>query len=216
MKEKKDMEKGKISVATVAIALIGVFLCGVGLAFNNCAGLGNDSVGIFYDGIRVFLGLSTEQLGIATNIVNLTLLIVVFFMGRRYLSIGTFIYLIPYGFCVSAGTAIYSVLSISDAFPIRVIFAFLGSFLICAGVALFITVDIGVDPMTGVVLILADKLKKEYRIVKIGYDLTLLVLGFFLGGKIGVVTLVTGFCIGPCIQFLNHKFENCLFKNTRK
>ena len=82
--------------------------------------------------------------------------------------------------------------------------------------ALFITVDIGVDPMTGVVLILADKLKKEYRIVKIGYDLTLLVLGFFLGGKIGVVTLVTGFCIGPCIQFLNHKFENCLFKNTRK
>lgn len=207
------MKRGIISVYTVAVALCGVFLCGVGLAFNNCAGLGNDSVGIFYDGIRVFLGLTIEQLGFATNIVNFTLLIVVFFLGRRYLSLGTFIYLIPYGVCVSAGTAIYNLLGISDAFPIRMVFAFLGSFLICAGVALFITVDIGVDPMTGFVLILVDKLKKEYRIVKIGYDLSLLVIGFLLGGKIGVVTLVTGFCIGPCIQFLNQRFEKILFKD---
>ena len=210
------MKQGKISISTVAVALIGVFLCGVGLAFNNCAGLGNDSVGIFYDGIRVFLRLTPEQLGFSTNIVNFCLLVVVFFTGRRYLSIGTFIYLLPYGFCVSAGTAIYNLLGISDAFPVRVVFAFLGTFLICAGVALFITVDIGVDPMTGVVLIIADKLKKEYRIVKIGYDLTLLVIGFLLGGKIGIVTLVTGFCIGPCIQFLNQRFEKLLFKNVSK
>lgn len=208
------MKQGKISAPTVLVALIGVFLCGVGLAFNNCAGLGNDSVGIFYDGIRVFLGLTSEQLGFATNIVNICLLAVVFFAGRKYVSVGSFIYLLPYGFCVSAGTAIYSMLAISDAFPIRVIFAVLGSFLICAGVALFITVDIGVDPMTGLVLILVDKIKKEYRIVKIGYDLILVLIGFLLGGKIGVVTLVTGFCIGPCIQFLNQLFEKILFKKN--
>ena len=206
------MKRGIISGYTVIVALCGVFLCGVGLAFNNCAGLGNDSVGIFYDGIREFLGLTIEQLGVTTNIVNFALLIVVFFLGRRYLSLGTFIFLIPYGFCVSAGTAIYNMLGISDAFPIRIVFAILGSFLICAGVALFITVDIGVDPMTGFVLILADKLKKEYRIVKIGYDLSLLVIGFLLGGKIGVVTLVTGFCIGPCIQFLTQRFDKLLFR----
>ena len=49
------MKQGKISVATVITALIGVFLCGVGVALNNGAGLGNDSVGILYDGIRCFL-----------------------------------------------------------------------------------------------------------------------------------------------------------------
>ena len=61
------MKQGKISVATVSVALVGVLLCGMGVAFNNCAGLGNDSVGIFYDGIRSFLGLTGEQLGMASH-----------------------------------------------------------------------------------------------------------------------------------------------------
>ena len=85
------MKQGKISVATVGVALIGVLLCGVGVGINSCAGLGNDSVGILYDGIRSFLGLTAEQLGMASNIVNIALLTLLMFIGRRYVSIGTFV-----------------------------------------------------------------------------------------------------------------------------
>lgn len=206
------MKQGKISIVTVTVALIGVFLCGVGVALNNGAGLGNDSIGILYDGIRNFFGLSVEQLGTVSYVVNFSLLVLVFFVGRRYVSIGTFIYLIPYGFCVSIGTSLYSMLAVTDALWFRIMFAVIGCLLICMGVALFITADIGVDPMTGSVLILVDKFQKEYRVVKIGYDIGLIIIGFLLGGKAGIVTLITGLCIGPCIQFFNQLFVKLLVK----
>ena len=102
----------------------------------------------------------------------------------------------------------------ADVFLVRVIFAICGSLLICMGVALFITADIGVDPMTGVVLVLVDKTRKEYRLVKIGFDITLIIIGFLLGGKAGVVTLITGVCVGPCIQFFNQTFIKLLVKEN--
>ena len=206
------MKQGRISLATITISLLGVFLCGVGLAFNNCAGLGNDAVGIFYDGIRNALNLSIAQLGMVSNGVNITLLILVFIIGRKYISIGTFVYLLPYGFCVNAGTVIYEIIVKSDAFPIKVIFAICGTLLICMGVALFITAGIGVDPMTGFVLVLTEKSKKEYRYVKIAFDISLIIIGFLLGGKAGAVTLITGVCVGPCIQFFNQLFCKLLVK----
>ena len=91
------MKQGKISVTTITVALAGVFLCGIGVGINSSAGLENDSVGLFYDGIRSFLGLTGEQLGRASNIVNIVLLILLILIGRKYESIGTFVYLLPYG-----------------------------------------------------------------------------------------------------------------------
>ena len=79
------MEQGKVTAKSVLIALIGVLLVGVGVAFNNCAGLGNDPVGIVYDGIRNVTGMGAEQLGLASNIVNLSLALLVFFTGRKYI-----------------------------------------------------------------------------------------------------------------------------------
>ena len=48
----------KISVKRCVIAEIGIFMIAVGVSFNAMAQLGNDPVGIFYDGIRNALSLS--------------------------------------------------------------------------------------------------------------------------------------------------------------
>lgn len=37
---------------TIALALLGIFLVCMGVAFNNNTQLGNDPVGIIYDGLR--------------------------------------------------------------------------------------------------------------------------------------------------------------------
>ena len=105
------MEQGKVTAKSVLIALIGVLLVGVGVAFNNCAGLGNDPVGIVYDGIRNVTGMGAEQLGLASNIVNLSLALLVFFTGRKYISVGTLVYFLPYGFFVELGILLYQFLA---------------------------------------------------------------------------------------------------------
>ena len=57
---------------------------------------------------------------------------------------------------------------------------------------------------------LTEKLKKEYRFVKIGFDLVMILIGWALGGKVGVVTLLTAVTAGPCIQFFNQKIKQVL------
>lgn len=197
------MEQGKITGKSILAAVFGVLLVGIGVAFNNCAGFGNDPVGIVYDGIRNIGGMDQAQLGIASNVVNLSLLVLLFFVGKRYVSVGTFVYLIPYGFCVDAGNFLYRLLAVSESTGVRVAFSVTGCTLLCLGVAIYITVDIGVDPFTGIVLVLRDLLKKEYRYIKIGFDITMIIIGTVLGGKLGAVTLLTAVAVGPLIQFFN-------------
>ena len=206
------IEPGKIKLKNILIAAIGVFFTASGAVFNKFANLGNDSIGIVYDGIRCFLGLSQEQMGTASNVVNVVLIVLLLFVGRRYISVGTLVYFIPYGFFADIATAAYGVLSFSDGLANNILFSVIGCLMLYFGVSLYITVDIGVDPFTGVVLLLTDTLKREYRYVKIVFDLVMILLGWLLGGTAGVVTLITALTAGPCIQFSHQKVKALLAK----
>ncbi|MCI5872613.1 MAG: hypothetical protein PUJ55_15560 [Clostridiales bacterium] len=191
----------------ILAAIVGVFLIGVGVAFNNCAGLGNDPVGIVYDGMRNAAGLSVEQLGMASNAVNIFLVLLLCVIGRRYISIGTIIYFLPYGFFVSIGERIYRMLLHTETMAVRIGFSVLGCLLLYLGVAIFIVVDIGVDPFTGIVLVICDKVKREYRFVKVAFDISMIILGTALGGTLGVVTVATALTGGPVIQFFKSRIQ---------
>ncbi len=208
------MKQGKITGKSILAAAFGVMLVGVGVSFNNCAGFGNDPIGIVYDGIRSVSGMNQTQLGMASNIVNIALLVFLLFTGKRYVSVGTLVYLVPYGFCVNIGNYLYGQLVFSDSFFLRIVFSVIGCMLLCLGVAIYITVDIGVDPFTGVVLVLTDVLKKEYRYVKMGFDFTMVILGTVLGGKLGVVTVLTALLVGPVIQFFMNILKKYWLKRT--
>lgn len=190
-------------------------MVGVGVAFNNCAGLGNDPVGIIYDGIRHAGGMNSEQLGMASNIVNIVLMAVLFFVARRYVNIGTIVYLAPYGLCVDLGNFLYRSLVHSEGMAFRILFSVIGCLLLYIGVAIYITVDIGVDPFTGTVLWLCDLTGKEYRVIKIGFDITLIILGTLLGGKLGAVTLITAVTTGPMIQFFSGLLKVSVLKENK-
>ncbi len=207
------MEQGKVTAKSVLIALIGVLLVGVGVAFNNCAGLGNDPVGIVYDGIRNVTGMGAEQLGLASNIVNLSLALLVFFTGRKYISVGTLVYFLPYGFFVELGILLYQFLAPeTGGLAVQIAFSVVGCLLLYLGVAVYITMDIGVDPFTGIVLVIRDAVKKEYRIVKIIFDITMIILGTVLGGKLGAVTIITALTAGPVIQFFSGELHRILIR----
>lgn len=207
------MKKEKL--ISLILAFAGVMLVGTGVAFNAAAALGNDPVGIVYDGIRNAARLSPEQLGIASNIVNVALIIIVFFTGRHYVNIGTFIYVIPYGLAVDFGGRLYHMLFQTHALPLQILGATLGCLLLYTGVAMFITADIGLDPFTGIVMVIKDRLKKEFKYVKVGFDIGCILLGFSLGGKIGAITVITALMAGPLIQLLSDILKK-LVKGDKK
>lgn len=190
----------KLNLKRCVIAEIGILMIGIGVAFNAMAQLGNDPVGIFYDGIRNALNLTPQQLGMASNGVNVILFMILCLFGRKFLNFGTLLYVIPYGTFVTIGTAIYPKIFTSDALMVKILGGFTGCLLLYVGVGLYIAMEIGLDPMNGISLLLMEKLKLDYSKTKWLFDGTLTVVGFLLGGKLGVITLLTALTGGPGIQ----------------
>jgi uncharacterized membrane protein YczE len=200
-------KKNKNLILKIVIAFIGLLFAGIGIAFNAAALLGNDPISVLYDGVRKTIRFTPEQFGIVSAMVNIALMIIVFFTNRKYIHIGTFIYVISLGASISLGTVVYEILHLSANIFTRGFSAGLGSLMLFVGIAIFIVVDIGLDPWTGIVFILSDKVKQPYKRVKVIFDLVTLIIGILLGGKIGIITVLTAFLAGPSIQYFSDLFR---------
>ncbi|RXD24659.1 membrane protein, partial [Acinetobacter baumannii] len=64
-------------------------------------------------------------------------------------------------------------------------------------------------------IIICDKLKWQYKWVRITFDVILVVLGFTLGGKLGLGTIIATLLIGPCIQFFLTPIETKITQLSR-
>jgi uncharacterized membrane protein YczE len=189
------------------IALMGVILVGFGIAFNSAGMLGNDAVSVLYDGVRKTLGIQVDKLGLVTNLVNFVFLAAVVIFGRKYINIGTFIYALPLGNFVSIGFKVYEILNLPTTLAGRIVTSFFGCSMLFIGIGIFIAMDIGMDPVTGVNMLVRDKLKSQYKTAKVICDVSSLVLGFVLGGKAGVVTVIAALAGGPIIQKVSEVFD---------
>lgn len=182
------------------LALFGTACSAFGMAINSAAGLGNDPVAVFYDGIRSLARLSPYQLGVATNIINYSLAAAVFILNRKYINIGTFLYTLPMGSFIDAGTHIYRSLGLTPSLAVKILSACAGCLLLYFGISLFVSLEIGIDPVSGMLMILKDHFHCSYKAVKIACDIAALVLGAMLGGKFGAVTIVSALLGGPLIE----------------
>ncbi len=200
----------RLQFKNLVMAVAGIFAVGIGVAFNSGVGLGNDPIGILYDGIRSAGHLSYTQLGVASNLVNYALTLLLFFVGRRYVSIGTLIYILPYGTIVKLGTSLFNKLFPVLTWPRQLLGAGMGCLLVYLGVALYIAADIGMDPFNGLAMAIKDRLRTQYKAVKVPFDCLMIVLAFLLGGKAGLVTVFTGVTAGPCIQFFSSVITSAL------
>ncbi len=185
----------------IVLALIGILFIGVGVGFNAASLFGNDPIALLYDGVRNALSLPVSRLGMISNVVNYSIIILLLFIGRHYVNIGTAVYILPFGTFVNLGTKLFSQIFIGDSVFVRGIGAFFGCLLIYVGVSIYITVDIGLDPFTGLVMTINDHLSWEFAKTKICFDFILITIGILLGGKVGLITLITALTAGPSIQY---------------
>ncbi|MBL4935608.1 hypothetical protein JK636_07535 [Clostridium sp. YIM B02515] len=194
------------------IALAGVILVGFGLAFNSAGRLGNDPVAVLYDGVRSILGFPIEKLGLVTNMVNVVFLAIVLIFNRKYINIGTFIYALPLGNFISLGFKLHDVLNIPGTMGGRILTSFLGCTMLFLGVGIFIAMNIGMDPVTGVTMIVRDKMRRQYKVAKVMCDIISLAVGFSFGGKVGAVTVIAALIAGPIIQKVSETFDKTVLK----
>ena len=188
--------------------LIGVFVQGVGLSLLIQINLGTDPWTSFVLGISKELPLTygTWQLVCAA-----VLFLFVIFSDLSKIGFGTIGNMVCVGYIADLFGWIWGKIFPAGFFdsPLACWLVLLPALLIfLSGASAYLCADLGGSPDDVLPFIIADRLKRiPFKTVRIAWDTAFLVLGFFLGGPIGIVTILIAFFLGPAISWFQKKLE---------
>ena len=180
-------------------AIIGITLIGVGVAFNYLADLGLGPWGVFHDGISKTIGITYGQAGILTSLLTLLLWIPL----KQKPGIATIFDAFWIGLTADY---IINLMNFANSLFFQYLSLSIGITLIGLGTAIYVGGDLGAGPRDGVMVGLEEKG------LKIGTARTLIeavafTSGFFLGGKIGIASVIIVFSVGRVVQFFIPYFD---------
>lgn len=209
------MQQKQSLLHRTAFMLIGNLLISICVAFYRLSGLGVDAFTGMNLGISGFLGMS---FGNWQLIVNIVLLILVFFTIRHCIGMGTLVNMVCVGYIADFVCWLANdVIGMEITLPLRIIFMLIGLLFASSGVAVYMHADMGTSPYDSLPLIV-QKLTKErisFRAARVTCDITSLVIGilFCLVSKgdvttiIGIGTVCNALFNGPLIQFFRERIE---------
>lgn len=211
-----DSNKRLNYIIDILLTAFAAILCGTGCGLMNYASLGMDAVGTLYDGIRTAFSLSLDSIGTVSMGISIILVIFLFFVKRKYVSTGTVIYFLLYGVFANLSTAALQKLITSDSVYLKAGTGIFGILILSFGLDIYIAVDIGVDPFTGIILLIKEITHKKLESVKIALDIITIITGILLGARIGALTVIATLTEGPLIAFFTKKVQAFYFKKIRK
>jgi uncharacterized membrane protein YczE len=174
--------------------LLGIPLLGFGIARTLAARLGVSPYDVLHQGLAERTGLS-----FGTVVVLLGLLILLAWIPlRQRPGIGTVLNTLSVGFVVDLGLYL---LPEPELLAWRVVFLLTGIAVTALGIGLYIGSGLGPGPRDGLMTGIAAKGFAIWK-VRTVLELIALVIGWALGGDVGIGTVLFAFSIGP----LGHVF----------
>ena len=121
---------------------------------------------------------------------------------REYIRLGTFLAVITAGPFLDLINNLLNNVGI-DALPliVRLLIVAISCVVIAIGFSILKSAELSVAPTDQLPLIIVDKTSWQYKWVRITMDVIFIVVGFSLGGVLGLGTIITTLLIGPCIQY---------------
>jgi len=169
--------------------LAGILALGVGVTFIIQAELGVSPYDVLHQGLAEVTGLS---FGTVVVLLGLAILVVWIPLGQRF-GIGTIINTLTVGFVVDLGLSLCP--NPGDDL-LRWVMLLAGIVITAFGMGLYIGAGLGPGPRDGLMTGIAAK-GFPLWIVRTMLELTALVIGWLLGGDVGVGTVLFAFGIGP-------------------
>lgn len=177
---------------------VGLFISCIGNYFLIAAlNLGVSPWDVFHLGISIYF--PSIELGTIGIIVGLLLLIPSSLMGIKP-RVGTFINICFYGIVFNVLMSSH-LLERPQSFVLSLVYLFLGIFVSGFGTALYLLGNVGAGPRDGLMLGLHQKTRFSIAQVRTWIEVSVVVLGFLMGGPLGIGTLIFSFTIGISVQW---------------
>ena len=179
------------------VVIFGLFLCSLGIVCTYRSGLGLGPWDVLHKGVSLHTPLTFGQASIATAAV----VILIGLLIRIRPGVATILNMLLIGIFIDFQLRNHWVPDLSASpWPWRIILDVVGVFLMGLGTAFYITPCMGAGPRDGLMLRLHVLTRMRISIVRASIELTALTIGFFLGGPVGLGTLIYAFGIGPSVE----------------
>ncbi|MDX8335161.1 MULTISPECIES: YczE/YyaS/YitT family protein [Cetobacterium] len=189
--------------------IIGLLLCSLGVVIILNSNLGLSPWDVLNQGLNKTIGVT---LGEANLLVGAVVVLFSIFL-KQPMGSGTLINFLLFG--VFIDMYIYlDIIPKGDILIKKVIILIIGILVFSYGCYAYISTGLGCGPRDGLMVILTKKLKYPLWKIKTSIELIVLTLGYFLGGTVGIGTIVSSLCVGPIIQYF-FKLNNKDIKNLQ-
>lgn len=200
---------GNYFIRRCVMMLVGILFISICVGSYRLSGFGVDAFTCMNLGIS---GAVNMMFGTWQLIINIVILIVVFFTVRKCIGAGTIVNMI----CVGYGAdficwIVNDVLKIEMILPLRIAALLLGCVFAGLGVAFYMVAEMGIAPYDSVALIIEKITKKKisFQYARVLSDVTCVIIGVVFclisGGDlwmiVGIGTIINAFFNGPLIQF---------------
>lgn len=173
--------------------MVGLTIFGFSMAMLIRAGLGMIPWDVFHYGVATHVPLSFGTIAILTALAVLLLWIPL----RELPGLGTIANALWVGVSADAGLAL---LTTPDSLVAKILLMTAGIVLNAVATALYIGAQFGPGPRDGLMTGLARRLPVSLRLIRTGIEVVVVLIGWLLGGVVGVGTVLFALLIGPLTQ----------------
>ena len=182
----------KPKLTTLIMLVIGLFLFGLGEAIIIGSGSGVSPWTVLAQGISSKTALS---IGMATFLISIFILI--FWVPLKQIpGIGTILNAI---IIASAIDLTLGFIPKPELIYLKILQASFGILIVGIGSGIYLTSNLGPGPRDGLMIGLQQKTNTSIPLIRTIIEITAVTVGWFLGGIVGIGTILFVFGIGPCV-----------------
>ncbi len=188
--------------------VLGVIIIGFGVAVLIRAGLGTDPFTCLNMGLSKLTGISFGTCQLCSNLIIFLFPLI---YSRKTIGIGTVANMVLVGYSTDFFGYLFGFLP--EKSPVEEFLLMIIGILICSyGVAMYMEGNMGVAPYDCLGVIISKKFNKNYGMVRMFQDLICVIMGFILGGTVGISTVLTALVMGYIINYYRKKIHHMFFE----
>ena len=191
----------KEKLCRLVLLFCGLTIAHLGVTLFILANLGADPFNVFVQGLRLLIGSSLTH-GAVHMCVSFLIILILLFVDRTYIKAGTLICMICGGPIIDFFTWVLSVFEIGSAvLAIKIPVLILGCVILAFGMTIVIRSEAGTGPNDLVAVVISEKGKFKFGLTRVITDGLFVLIGFILGGKFGIGTIICAFLVGFVADF---------------
>ena len=189
-------------IKVICRLLLGFMFCACSTVLALKSNLGLSPWDVFHQGVSNKTGLTIGQVNI---LVGITVVAITAFF-KLEIGLGTIANMIIIGFFTDIIINL-GVIPTSTNLFVRLLMLVASLFSMAIGSYLYIGCELGCGPRDGLMVVLVKLTGKSVALIRSFIEISVLIIGWMLGGTVGIGTLVTVFGVGICVQIVFKIFK---------